>query len=122
MCLTGLSGLSGLSGVCDGARLVVAPPVNALVSGAGTAEADGKYTPRGISGNGKPFYNLEGQPDSEDNSAITFNSFGGGVWQLFDADGNALYAAQGGFDFPWLASPWESTDGSYDPPPTVTEV
>jgi hypothetical protein len=93
-----------------------AGPASAIVSGAGTAAANGTYTQRGESG-GRPYYNLEGQPDSTTLSCIVavFDTF-----EIHGGDGTILYsAASGELAFPWLAE-WVEVDGT-SPAPIVTQ-
>jgi hypothetical protein len=87
-----------------------------LVSGAGSSEANGTYTYRGES-IGKPYYNLVGQPDNIDESAISWN---GDDWTIRRFDQETLYNSSEDVEFPWLVS-WSSNAGD-EPAPTVTEV
>jgi hypothetical protein len=101
-------------------RHAVSSPLagSVLVSGAGTAEANGTYTPRGTE-NGKTYYNLMGEADNPARSAIAWD--GTTNWVILDSTGGNLYFASEDIEFPWLASAWEGNDG--DPPsPTVTEA
>jgi hypothetical protein len=91
-----------------------APPSNpsAIVSGAGSVIND-EYTPRGTF-NGKPYYNLVGQPDSTDNNAVKYS---GANWVITASDGSALYGSSvNSFAFPWLSVSWSVLDGDSPAP------
>lgn len=89
---------------------------SAIVSGAGTAEANGTYTPRGTHV-GKPYYNLVGQVDNFLASSIYWD---GSVWGITAADETTLYGQDTGDDpFPWQVVQWNTIDGA-EPTPTVT--
>lgn len=96
------------------------PPSNpsAVVSGAGSTAANGTYTPRGTQ-DGKPYYNLVGQPDSLNNFVISWVSTT--TWQMTDFNGNPIYFSNDDVAFPWLAT-WETDEGQggVPPAPTVT--
>jgi hypothetical protein len=115
MMLTGLSGLSGLSGVAGSAAAPAAS--SALVSGAGTAEVNGTYTPRGTNA-GKAYYNLAGEPDGTSASSIMWD---GGQWVIFTSIGDGAYFSTEDVSNPWDVSTWRVGDG-VEPTPTVTEV
>jgi hypothetical protein len=93
--------------------------VNVLVSGAGTAEANGPYTPRGDFG-GKPYFNLVGSPDDTDNSCIRWDPLAT-AWSIFLSDSTEAYTAREDVDNPWEVSEWSEVGGE-SPAPTVTQV
>lgn len=88
-----------------------------LVSGAGTAAANGTYTYRGQA-NGKGFYNLLGQPDSTDVSVIKWDS---GFWSIINSAGDATYESESETSFPWQVIAWALNAGD-SPAPTVTQI
>lgn len=99
--------------------MISTPPVsagvNAIVAGAGTAAVNGTYTPRGTN-EGKPYYNLEGQPDSLLFYAIIWSA---PRWYLYNDD--ALYdSADEDTTYPWEVSGWVQDVGDA-PAPTVTQ-
>ncbi|MFL6285715.1 MAG: hypothetical protein ACJ74Q_21465 [Pyrinomonadaceae bacterium] len=95
-----------------------APPESSvLVSGAGNADADGTYTPRGTL-NGRTYYNLEGEPDDSEVSAILWNGL---QWLITLNDGSVGYSNDGDVPNPWDAVAWNAIDG-HEPVPTVTEA
>jgi len=120
MVLTGLSGLSGLSSVF-GRTPAVPLASSVLVSGAGNAETDGTYPPRGTL-NDRTYYNLEDEPDNPDASAILWD---GANWLLLLSDGSVGYSSDLplGVDAPnpWDVPEWFAIDG-HDPAPAVTQV
>jgi len=85
-----------------------------IVSGAGTAEANGTYTVRGTI-NGKPYYNIIGSPDSEFSFSIVW---GEERWTIFD-EFDAFYESFEDTDFPWESTPWVKSNAD-DPAPTLT--
>lgn len=96
-------------------------PSSAIVSGAGTAAANGTYTERGTF-TSKPFYTLDGQPTPPDPSADPSSLFWSGDSFSWVISGDLLYISPEFEDtaFPWLATEWiESTGDS--PPPIVSE-
>lgn len=92
-----------------------------VVTGAGTAAANGTYTYRGQF-NGKPYYNLEGHGDNTNEFAVA-NS--GALWQIIVPDTAepptffAIYETTGNADFPWEGT-WAIGGGGDSPSPTVT--
>ena len=93
---------------------------SALVAGAGTGAANGTYTYRGTR-NGKPFYNLTGQPNNDNVSAIYWDTDGDGQWFINDSGASLLYASDITLAaFPWDSASWSAFGGS-EPVPTVTE-
>jgi hypothetical protein len=92
-----------------------------FVGGAGTPEADGIYTERGVA-NGKPYYNLLGQADAPTTYAIYWDDITL-QWHLSDSTpGNANYDSWGGEALPWLTThPWVD-DAASAPAPTFTPV
>lgn len=92
-------------------ELLVTSPV--IVSGAGTSAANGTYRFTAIV-NGRGSYNLSGTNPLV--SAITFDD-GLGVWNIFAANGDALYIDETNVSFPWQGT-WNTNLGS-EPPPTV---
>lgn len=97
---------------------VASGPSSAIVSGAGTAAANGTYTPRGTN-DGKSYYNLTGQPASASLSVIVWST-AQGSWGILGAAGEFYYEGVADVAFPWLIVSWATVDGD-DPPPTVTE-
>lgn len=94
------------------ARLVLQCTTSCLVSGAGTAAANGTYTYRGQSG-GKAYYNLLGQADSLVANVVKWT---GSTWTL----GPDFYDNEGeDVAFPWLSAEWQPNAGD-SPAPTVT--
>jgi hypothetical protein len=91
---------------------------SALVAGAGSSEVNGTYTPRGTN-QGKPYYNLVGQPDDFSSSSIYW---GGGTWQITFSDASTAYGT-GDEDvpYPWNVVEWLPVDGA-EPVPTVTQA
>lgn len=90
---------------------------SAIVSGAGTAAANGTYTDRGDA-NGRPYYNLEGQPDNPAASSIYWN---GEMWSIRDESESTFYTSFDDAAFPWLVTTWDEGDVGVNPAPTVTE-
>ena len=88
-----------------------------LVSGAGTAAANGTYTYRGQF-NGHAYYNLLGQPDSTANSGIAWTALD--LWRVNSSSGELLYFSDGDSSFPWQQTFIESAGDS--PAPTVTQI
>lgn len=113
-------GTRGIALTSNGTRRVTLDsddrPSSALVSGAGTAAANGTYTARGAV-NGKPYYNLVGQPDDTDASSIVWGS---GQWNLTNAETDNLYASSNDTAFPWLAT--FTVVAGTGPAPTVTQA
>lgn len=91
---------------------------SAIVSGAGTAGANGTYTERGDA-NGRPYYNLEGQPDNPFSSSIEWN--GADMWTIRNSDGDAFYTSGDDVAFPWLVTTWGQGDFGVNPVPVVSE-
>jgi hypothetical protein len=91
------------------------PPSNVLVSGAGS-EVNGIYTYREDL-DGKPAYNLLGQPTSQDAYRIMW---GGDRWLLVEID-DASYEGNGDTEFPWQITNWTVSNGD-TPAPTVLEI
>lgn len=93
---------------------------SAIVSGAGTAAANGEYTYTGLDGNGNPYYNKSGTDPLA--SAISVNLDNDPIWFVLAADTTGLY--YGGTtpppQFPWQETVW-GQDGGSPPSPTVTE-
>jgi len=91
---------------------------SAIVSGAGTAAANGTYTYRGQS-LGYPYYNLVGQPDDPDVSSV--DEVGDdGRFKIKNSAGVGLYVqTTNGHSFPWEGT-WGQEEGAL-PVPTVTE-
>lgn len=82
---------------------------SAIVSGAGTSEANGEYQPAGTS-NGRPFYTTSGtNPEA---NAISWDGVG---WNIFSSGGSNLYLSNDDVAFPWLAT-WELNDGDSPAP------
>ena len=92
----------------------VTGPSSVLVSDAGTIAAKGTYTKRGVN-NGKPYYNLVGEPDVFDIMSVFWS---GGAWDITDED--ALYTSDEDVAFPWQVTTWNLINGSA-PVPTVSE-
>lgn len=96
-----------------------------VVSGAGTAAANGVYTYRGLDADSGyyPYYNLVGQPSDPTTASILSNGIQWAITKNPD-DGNYYNSANGPGDvataFPWLATGWQSSDVGVDPAPTVT--
>lgn len=99
--------ISGTSGVTP----------SVIVSGAGTPAVDGTYTERGTN-NGKPYYNLEGQPDSTTDFAIYWDGSG---WVITIAGGDNQYQSFSNTLYPWQADWVGSETGGDSPGPLVTE-
>lgn len=89
---------------------------SAIVSGAGTAAVNGTYTERGTS-DGKPYYNLEGQPDNTGIDVIVWQT-ASVRWVIYTND--SMYQSTDAVAFPWLVTTWVALEGS-EPVPTVTE-
>jgi len=98
-------------------------PADVLVSGAGTAAANGTYTYSGVHNEGAgnyPYYNLLG---SDPLTSSVYESGSGGFWAITDSVGSGDYSTSGGVAgaFPYFSFPWTTYDG--DPPaPTVTAI
>jgi hypothetical protein len=91
---------------------------SALVAGAGTAAANGTYTPRGTNA-GKSYYNLVGQPDDFSSSSIYWD---GTQWNITFSDASTGYSSDPvDFPNPWDAIAWLTIDGA-EPVPTVTQA
>lgn len=91
-----------------------APDSSAVVSGAGTAEVNGTYTPRGTN-SGKPYYNLVGQPDNLIVASIAWQ----GAWVIWGLMGDGWYFSTDDTAFPWEAIFLE--DNGDSPAPSVSE-
>ena len=91
------------------------PPSNVLVSGAGSA-VNGIYTYR-EDFNGRPAYNLLGQPTNQDAYRIRW---GGDRWLLVEID-DAVYELVEDTAFPWNTTNWTVSNGE-SPAPTTTEI
>lgn len=86
-----------------------------VVSGAGSPEINGIYTQRGIV-YGKPWYNLEGEPDNTDLFAIWWNGLN---WEIYNQDAATAYTSdEEDIATPDLVTHWNLGDGSA-PAPTV---
>lgn len=80
-------------------------------------DVDGIYTPRSSSG-GKTFYNLEGEPNSFDTSAIIWNpDWSGGIWLIYDATTDIQYTSNDNVFYPWEVTTWTILGAGS--PPTV---
>lgn len=91
-----------------------------LVSGAGTAAANGIYVYRGVDGNGNPFWTLTGTNPLV--SAISYST-GAELWVMWAANGDNLYISAGNvLPFPWQDTPWSIGDFGVANAPTVTEI
>jgi len=99
-----------------GEKEEVAGPSSVLVSGAGSEEVNGVYTERGEF-NGKPYYNLVGQPDDLDNYNILWD---GSDWYI-NFEEVDYYFSDEDVDFPWEVTGWTESNGD-TPAPTVTET
>jgi hypothetical protein len=97
--------------------VAVAASSSVIVSGAGSAEADGLYRPRGVNA-GKTYYNPEDEPDSTGVSAISWD---GGAWSIYFLDGAQGYTSSEDVAEPWMVSEWLAVEG-HDPAPVVTEA
>jgi len=95
----------------------VAGPSSVLVSGAGSSSINGTYTERGTY-NGKPYYNIIGEPDDFSNLAIFFDGL---VWKIRDETQTNRYISEENVAFPWLDLEWDAEEGLF-PAPTVTEI
>lgn len=102
-------------------RPVLQITTSVVVSGAGTAAANGVYTYRGLHDQGSgpaPYYNLVGEPDDPFTVAISSNGDNGWIiWQDGDA---AFYISGSEATFPWLVAGWNTGDVGVNPTPTVT--
>lgn len=116
---SGRSGYSGTSGISGFSGFESASDPSAIVSGAGTVLANGVYTPRGTA-NGKPYYNLLGEPDDPTAKGISWDS-GESQWFMGDIVNidDAFYRSTDDVAFPWLAT-WLVNAG-VGPAPIVTE-
>jgi hypothetical protein len=85
-----------------------------IVSGAGSPEANGTYTERGEY-DGKPYYNLVGEPDEVFTSSIFWDE----NWTIADITITNLYISSEDVAFPWLVEAWEEANG-FLPLPTLT--
>jgi hypothetical protein len=93
-----------------------APTGNMIVSGAGSVEANGVYSPRGDGESGRTYYNLIGEPNDELAKSITYEA---SAWFIYGS-ANSLYAAfDSGAATPDLATIWQTQQGQ-PPAPTVT--
>jgi hypothetical protein len=86
------------------------------VSGAGSSEVNGTYTYRGEN-NGKPYYNLVGEPDNVDQSVVVWI---GDRWQILDAAQSESYESLEDTGFPWLVETWMVAGVGQNPAPTLT--
>jgi len=108
-----------ISGTLWARRRVVIPPAptgNMIVSGAGSVDANGVYTPRG-NYDGKPYYNLLGKPDNLEEWFIRWDD----LWRI-DGDpagDGVLYSSMEDVATPDLVTAWDVTNGQ-PPAPTVT--
>ncbi len=100
------------------ARAVTAPagPSSVIVSGAGTAAANGTYTYRGLA-EGKAYYNKVGSPDNSLVSSIYWYT----AWIIRSNEGDTYYFGDDGdTTYPYEASSWNTDVGDF-PLPTVTQ-
>lgn len=93
----------------------VEPPgdPSAIVSGAGTAAANGTYTLTGTN-NDRPFYNKAGT-----NPVVSAISWSSTQWIIFGSGGEGLYLGSEDVAFPWLDT-YFAEEGA-NPSPTVSE-
>jgi hypothetical protein len=114
-----------ISGTLWARRRVVIPAVpstptgNMIVSGAGSVEANGVYSPRGDGGDGKQYFNLIGQPDNLEKNSIWYDA---PTWKFFgNAESVFLYSDSLDTDVatPDLVTTWQF-DAGQAPAPTVT--
>lgn len=112
--VTGVNG-AGESGVSNelSATPAAASNPSALVSGAGSTDANGEYTPTGTH-NGKPFFNLSGT--SPGLSAISWT---GTAWQILSAGAGILYSSTENVASPWLVVTWTVDEDGTGPAPVV---
>jgi hypothetical protein len=113
-------------------------PSSVLVSGATSPELsayNGLYTYSGLN-HGKPYYNLEGQPNDPSRSSVVFLSSGGyfdNLW-FVKSDNNLIGGLVGGkgvymqnvppltaYDFPWQVTEWSDFFGNISTYLSVTE-
>lgn len=103
-----------------GARPTLQITTPVVVSGAGTAAANGTYTYRGQfldndSDRTKAFYVLAEQPTSENNSAVAYVD---SAWKVTASDSGTLYHSADNTSFPWQAAAFTEDSGD-SPAPTV---
>lgn len=90
-----------------------------LVAGAGTASANGLYTPRGTE-EGRPYYNKYLWPANTARSAIVWT---GTEWALIlDNEEIGFTNDEEDVAFPWLSTTWEIGPEGSPPTPTVTQL
>jgi hypothetical protein len=87
------------------------------VSGAGSNEVNGTYTYRGES-NGKPYYNLVGEPDNADTASV---SWIGDRWIIVNSLQGERYESLEDTGFPWLVETWIVAGSGESPVPTLTQ-
>lgn len=110
---SGKSGFSGVSGFSGFSGVAPSSSPSALVSGAGSTDANGEYTPTGTH-NGKPFFNLSGT--SPGLSAISWT---GSAWQILSAGAGVLYSSTENVASPWLVVTWTVDEDGTGPAPVV---
>ena len=87
------------------------------VSGAGSGEVNGTYTYRGEN-NGKPYYNLVGEPDSIEASSVNWI---GDRWVIANSLLTELYESLEDTGFPWLVETWSAAGFGENPTPTLIQ-
>jgi len=93
----------------------VAGPSSVLVSGSGSAEANGTYTETGEA-NGKKYYNSSGS-----SIEISSISWDGSAWAIWNDGASESYTSTDDVEFPWQVTTWSGAEGG-QPLPTTTEV
>jgi hypothetical protein len=87
------------------------------VSGAGSNEVNGTYTYRGES-NGKPYYNLVGEPDNAETSSVSWIV---DRWMISNSLQEEYYESLEDTGFPWLVETWIAAGSGESPAPTLTQ-
>lgn len=87
---------------------------SAIVSGAGTGEANGRYSANGTLVTGRLLFIKVGNSDIK-------MIWDGSAWVIFDITSDNLYFAVGDVPYPWDAVGWAVDGVGVGPAPTVTE-
>lgn len=99
------------------AKIATTIPKNIVVSNAGSSVVNETYSYRGLY-DGKPYYNVIGQPDDPFSSSIFWLV---NEWEITGPGGGVYYLSGDAVDRPSQVSSWV-VDGGNKPAPTVTEI
>jgi hypothetical protein len=95
-------------------------PPSVYISGGGSPEVTGIYSPRGTSA-GKMFYKISTDASDEPFGQGVF--WDGGIpnsWSITDADSTVMYYSLEDVQYPWQVETWTEYNG-VTPPPNVSQ-